>query len=308
MSSPYFICRCSIENDIFPCFAYCSDFLTRTSKQHKASHFLWKAHCQRKKIIMIFYANHEVDHLTSVSIFLQCASQINELNSPKGSQTQYIIYISNSMWAHMHNVWLFPVSCPSSPQHGLIFSNFVERRINSLHVYSTKRRTNSKRREVQAVRGAVVRLCTGFFVVITASHMAANCGHAECGSLSLLLCVLIETVHNVSTCFFWGHLHTLVLQLASNYSNVSQYQVWQMYACFMWNIWGRRRCLNTVYICVLQEKSSKCARKVKVYLVCGDHLSRPYDAFRWGYGRRIHSLKQWMDPSKVLWDCTSFMS
>lgn len=154
----------------------------------------------------------------------------------KGSQIQYIIYISNSVCAHMHNVWLSPVSCPSSSQHGLIFSGFAERRINSEHVYSTKPRTNSKRGDVQAVRSAVVCLCTGFFVVITASHMAANCGHAECGSLRLLLCVLIETVHNVSTCFFWGHLHTLVLQLDSNYSHVSQYQVWQMYACFMANI------------------------------------------------------------------------
>lgn len=161
----------------------------------------------------------------------------------------------------MHNVWLFPVSCPSCPQHGLISSDLVERRINSAHVYSAKHHTDSKKGEVRAVRGAVVRLCTGFFVVITASHMAANCGHAECRSLSLLLCMLIEMVHNVSTCFFWGHLHTLALQLDSNYSNVSQYQVWQMYACFMGTIRGRRRCLNTAYIRVLQEKSSKCAGK-----------------------------------------------
>lgn len=78
----------------------------------------------------------------------------------------------------------------------------LQRLGRSTHVYSAKHRTDSKKGEVQAVRDAVVRLCTGFFVVITASHMAANCGHAECESLSLLLCVLIETVHNVSTCFF----------------------------------------------------------------------------------------------------------
>lgn len=101
--------------------------------------------------------------------------------------------------------------------------------INSAHVYSDKRRTNSKRGEVQAVRGAVVCLCTVSFVVITATHMAANCGHAECGSWSLLLRVLIETVHDVSTCFFWDYLHTRVLQLDSKFSNVSQYQVRQMY-------------------------------------------------------------------------------
>lgn len=247
-------------------------------------------------MIISFYASQEVDHLSSVGIFLQCASQINEPNSPKGSQIQYIIYISNSVWAHVHNVWLLAGSCPSSPQHGLIFSDFVEQRINSAYVYSAKRRTNSKRGEVQAVRGAVVRPCTGFFVVITASHMAANCGHAECGSLSLLLCMLIETVDSVSTCFFWGHLHTLALQLDSDYSNVSRYQVWQTYACFMGDIRGRRRGLNTVYICVLQEKSSKCAGKVEVYLVCCDRLSRPCDAFRLGYGACIH-IKTMNDAS-----------
>lgn len=203
----------------------------------------------------------------------------------------------------MHNVWLFSVSCPSSPQHGLIFSDFTEQRINSAHVYCAKRHTNSKRGEVWAVCGAVVRLCTGFFVVITASHMAANCGRAECGSLSLLLCVLIETVHNVSACFFWGHLYTLALQLDSNYSNASQYQVWQMYACLMGNVSGIRRCLNTVYICVLQVKSSKC---VDVYLVCCDCLSRPY--FRCGYGACIHIKIMIGLYICFCWDWASFIT
>lgn len=174
--------------------------------------------------------------------------------------------MSNSVRAHIAQHLTFPISCPSSPQHGLIFSNFVERRINRAHVYSAKRRTNSKGGEVQAVRGAVVRLCTGFFVVITASHMAANCGHAECGSLSLLLRVLIETVHNVSTCFFWGHLHTLALQRDSNYSNVSQYQVWQIYACFMGHIQGRR-CIYiytskySMHPCVTREILQMCRKR-----------------------------------------------
>lgn len=182
-------------------------------------------------MLISFYASQEVDHLPAVRIFLQRASQLNEPNSQKAARFD-TSYTYHTRCTQVHNVWLFPVSCPSSPQHGLIFSAFVERRINSAHVYSS----NSKREEVQAVRGAVVRLCTGFFVVITASHMAANCGRAECRSRSLPLCVLIETVHNVSTCFFWGYLHTLALQLDSNYSNVSQYQVWQMYACFIGHI------------------------------------------------------------------------
>lgn len=125
--------------------------------------------------------------------------------------------------------------------------------INSTHVYSHKRRTNSKRGEVQAVCGAVVRLCTVFFVVITTAHMAANCGHAECGSRSLLLHGLIETVHNVSTCFFWDYLHTLALQLDSKYSNVSQCQVWQTYGCCMESLQGCRRCLNTLFIHVREN-------------------------------------------------------
>lgn len=39
------------------------------------------------------------------------------------------------------------------------------------------------------------------FVVITATHIAAICDHAECGSCSLLLLMLIELVLSVSTCF-----------------------------------------------------------------------------------------------------------
>lgn len=52
----------------------------------------------------------------------------------------------------------------------------------------------------------VAALCTMFFVVITATHIAAICYHAERGSCSPLLLILIELVHNVSTCLF----HTLV--------------------------------------------------------------------------------------------------
>lgn len=217
-------------------------------------------------------------------IFLQCLSNQWTKFPKRQPDTIHHIHVKQCACPHAQHL-TFPVSCPSSPQHGLIFSDFVERRINSAHVYSAKHCTNSKGGEVQAVRGAVVRLCTGFFVVITASHMAANCGHAECGSLSLLLRVLIETVHNVSTCFFWGHLHTLTLQRNSNYSNVSQYQVWQIYACFMGNIQGRRCIytrLNTGCIRALQEKSSKCAGNVEVYLVYCDPLSRPFDGFRRG--------------------------
>lgn len=48
-------------------------------------------------------------------------------------------------------------------------------------------------------------LCIMFSVVITATHIAAICGHVECGSCSLLLLMLIELVYNVSTFFLQRH-------------------------------------------------------------------------------------------------------
>lgn len=152
-----------------------------------------------------------------MTIWIQlCVLQIHAPNPSKGRHISYVLQLSSS--ASMCTTFGFI----EWVVHPLLSMDRLRRTgINRTHVYSNKRRTNSKRGEVQAVCSAVVHLCTVFFVVITTAHMAAHCGHAECGSRSLLLRVLIETVHNVSTCFFWDYLHTLVLQLDSKYSNAS---------------------------------------------------------------------------------------